>query len=103
MRPKQRELRKRGHPGKSKLRYSCSHICPSDECIEAVCNIDGDNLLEQLVPCASTGLSAGVFTEFIITGLGSYALSTLGLIDTFDISLQSLGLDTCLPSSQNAS
>lgn len=93
---KRREGHKAGHLGESKLRHSFTHICPSEECIEALCDINDDNLLEQLVPCASTGLSSAVFIEFIVTGLGSYALSTLKLIDTLDFSLQILGLDISL-------
>lgn len=89
-----------GHkPGESKLRHSFSHICPSEECFEALCDIEDDDLLEQVMPCASTGLSSAAFIEFIVTGLGSYALSTLKLIDTMDVSLQLLGLDTSLRSS----
>jgi len=98
-RPGRREGHKAGYLGESKLRHSFSHICPSEECFEALCDIDDDNLLERLVPCPSTGLSSAAFIEFVVTGLGSYALSTLKLIDTLDISLQILGLDTSLLSS----
>lgn len=80
----------------SNLQLSCSHICPSEDCVEALCDIDIETVLQELVPCASTGESTGIFAEYNILGLGSYALSTLRLIDSLQTTALNLGLDDCL-------
>lgn len=77
----------------SRLRVSWSHTCPGEDCIESLCDLDVEPVLEDLVPCASTGLSIGAFLDCRITGLGSYALPSLRLIDTLHISALNGGLD----------
>jgi hypothetical protein len=77
----------------SKLRVSWSHTCPGEDCVESLCDLDVEPVLEDLVPCASTGLSIGAFLDYKITGLGSYALPSLLLVDTLHFSALNAGLD----------
>lgn len=79
----------------SRLRVSWSHVCPGEDCVESLCDLEVEPALEDIVPCASTGLSTGVVLDYEVTGLGSYALPSLRLVDTLHISALNAGLDDC--------
>lgn len=79
----------------SKLRVSWSHVCPGEDCVEFLCDLDVEPALEDIVPCASTGMSTGAFLDHEITGLGSYAIPSLRLVDALHISALNAGLDDC--------
>ncbi|OBT63795.1 hypothetical protein VE03_06963 [Pseudogymnoascus sp. 23342-1-I1] len=77
----------------SKLRVSWSHVCPGEDCVEFLCDLDVEPSLEDIVPCASTGRSTGAFIDYEITGLGSHALPSPRLVDALHISALNAGLD----------
>lgn len=79
----------------SKLRVSWSHVCPGEDCVESLCDLDVEPALEDIVPCASTGMSTGAFLDYEITGLGSHTLPSLRLVDALHISALNAGLDDC--------
>jgi hypothetical protein len=79
----------------SRLRVSWCHLCPGEDCVESLCDLDVEPTLEDTVPCASTGLSMGAFLDYDVTGLGSYALPSLRLVDTLHTSALNAGLDDC--------
>lgn len=79
----------------SRLRVSWSHICPGEDCVASLCDPEVEPALEDIVPCASTGLSIGAFLDYEVAGLGSSALPSPRLVDTLHTSALNAGLDDC--------